>query len=88
MKHYSPETWADFVRGVAATHEQAEMEAHLNTRCEACNTTVGWMRHVQQLAKVDQSTDVPAEPLNAARRIFHEESSKRLWNTKLPNTAA
>lgn len=69
MEHYSVEEWADFVRGVVAESETAQMRLHL-AGCSRCQAEVDWLNRVEEWAQLDRQFEVPQEVVRQARSIF------------------
>ncbi len=53
MSHYSPESWADYVRGLIAPTEAGAMRAHLDGGCGPCGGAAAASEALQRLAATD-----------------------------------
>jgi anti-sigma factor RsiW len=87
MKHYSDESWVDYVRGVAAAERREEMSAHLQEGCPNCRSAVKWFEQIQQVAALDRTLSVPMDVVAAASSIF-PRSSKNDWIGSLQSITA
>lgn len=88
MKHYTPEHWSDYVRGLVAQAEAESMDRHLADGCRRCERQVGALRSVLRIAETDLRFEPPASVLRSARNLFRaqqliEEDQKPTVNLRL-----
>jgi len=75
VKHYSIETWVDYLRGLVSDSEKSEMEEHLASDCTQCHRSLDRMRATQ--AEISASIEVPETFLQRARLIFPSASQPK-----------
>jgi hypothetical protein len=77
MKHYTIEKWVDFFRGLTATEERAEMELHLASGCEECQSLSRLTSRLVDTSRNLASTEVPDYAMRLARAIFPVRVAQR-----------
>lgn len=87
MKHFSAEEWSDYVRGLSPPGERTQMQEHLDSGCEPCRATVGWLTEIAILAAQDVAVEPPEQVVMRAHAIF-TAPEPRDWIERLEQLAA
>lgn len=70
MKHFTPERWSDFARGVVTGPECATMEGHLSSGCATCGRIADVLAKLAAAAKAEAAYEAPPELTNRAAALF------------------
>ena len=70
MRHFTPERWNDFVRGLVSGSADRAMRAHLDGGCGRCGRAVAAAEAIQRLAATDQELVPPAGDVRIAKAVF------------------
>jgi hypothetical protein len=74
--HFSEQSWADYVRGVADASEQPAMVAHLAEGCPRCERTVGLFWQYGNLAEAERLYEPPEAAVRQARALFQTRTAR------------
>ena len=69
MKHFEPEDWIDFARGLTAREKSAAMQKHLETGCANCEESLATWSSVAQRAVDEKLYQPPDSAVRAAKGI-------------------
>ncbi len=78
MRHFEMNEWADFIRGIRSSHKAA-MERHLASGCRKCNRTVGFLRKILSLAKVEAEYEPPRYAVASAKAAFVLQQPEKVY---------
>jgi phage FluMu protein Com len=70
MKHYAIDQWADFTRGMLATEERMQMQAHLHGGCPKCRQVSEFTAKLTDTCTNLVAESVPESTVRLARAIF------------------
>lgn len=70
MRHFTPERWNDFVRGLVSVPEDRAMRAHLDGGCGRCGRAVAAAEALQRLAAADKESVPLTGDVRIAKAIF------------------
>jgi len=78
VKHFSEQVWTDFVRGVGASKNNAEIETHMASGCADCVTAVGMWKMVHSIASNEPRFTPPDHAVRMVKLEFATSQSPRL----------
>jgi len=70
MTHFADETWADYVRSVAADEMKAEVAAHLEQGCQECRAALEQWQAFATATQAEKSYTPPASVVRMIKREF------------------
>ena len=73
MKHFSEQTWADFVRGIGKSETSANIESHLGSSCSDCRAAFDIWKRVH-MTVANEKTYTPTE--NLVRMVKQEFAAR------------
>jgi hypothetical protein len=77
MKHFDISEWTDFARGIASDPNRGVMEAHLDSGCRQCRSTVDLLSRVAVTTRLDRLYEPPAQAVRWAKAISALQSRTR-----------
>ena len=69
-KHFSPESWVDFVNENLSKEQTEIMQAHLDGKCQGCSRMVKMWARVREAAQREARYDVPESAVRHVRSAF------------------
>lgn len=76
MKHFSDESWADFVRDVAPSGMKTTMERHIGEGCAQCVRALAMWGSVFSLSQAESELTPPNDIVRVVKSQFAGEPSK------------